>query len=84
MGKIINFDPNEGQAQVQINPNDLTDVLCEKCDNQTFVPAFIFKMLSAVLSPSGKESLIPLQVYSCTKCGHINSGFLPKDDPNDK
>ena len=82
MGKEINMNPSQGQAQVQINPNDLTDVLCEKCDNQTFAPAFLFKMLSAVLSPSGKETLVPLQVYTCTKCNHINSGFLPKENPN--
>ncbi len=82
MGKEINFNPNEGQAQVQINPSDLTDVLCEKCECQTFEPAFLFKKLSAILSPTGKDTLVPLQVYRCTKCGNINEGFLPKEDPN--
>ena len=64
---------------VNINPRDLTDVVCEKCGCQTFQPAFLFKKLSAVLSPTGKDSLIPLQVYKCTDCGHINDGFLPKE-----
>ena len=41
------------------------------------------KSISAVLSPTGKESLIPLQVYRCTECKHINSGFLPKENPNE-
>ena len=82
MSKEIKLNPNQGQTQVQINPSDLTDVMCDKCDNQTFAPAFMFKKLSAVLSPSGKDSLIPLQVYACTKCGHINDGFLPKENPN--
>ena len=82
MGKEINMNPSQGQAQVQISPSDLTDVMCDKCDNQTFAPAFMFKKLSAILSPTGKESLIPLQVYACTKCGHINEGFLPKENPN--
>ena len=82
MGKEINLNPNEGQAQVQINPNDLTDVMCENCDNQTFTLVFLFKKLSAILSPSGKETLVPLQVYACAKCDHINEGFLPKANPN--
>jgi|TARA_R110000744_G_scaffold70657_1_gene142704 hypothetical protein len=82
MGKEINMNPSDGQAQVQISPSDLTDVLCEKCDNQTFELVFLFKKLSAILSPSGKETLVPLQVYSCAKCSHINEGFLPKEDPN--
>jgi len=78
MGKEI--DMNQ-QQQVQINPNDLTDVVCEKCECQTFAPAVMFKKLSAILSPTGKDSLIPLQVYMCTSCGHINDGFLPKEGP---
>ena len=82
MGKEIQMNPNETNAQVQINPNDLEDVVCEKCGCQTFEPAFLFKKLSAVLSPTGKDSLIPVQVYKCTDCGHINDGFLPKERPN--
>ena len=38
---------NQGQQQkmqqIRLNPSDLTDVLCDKCDCQTFVPAFMFK-----------------------------------------
>jgi len=82
MGKEINLNPNEGQTQVSINPSDLTDVMCEKCDNQTFTLVFLFKKLSAILSPSGKETLVPLQVYACAKCDHINEGFLPKANPD--
>ena len=37
-----------------------------------------FRKLSALLSPSGEETLIPLQTFACAKCGHINEGFLPK------
>jgi hypothetical protein len=85
MSKTINLNPNQGQQaqqQLNINPNDLEDMLCEKCECQTFAPAFLFKKLSAVMSPSGKDTLIPLQIYKCTDCGHINEGFLPKDQPN--
>ena len=64
--------------QVNINPDDLTDVVCEKCGNQTFTMAFLFKKISAVLSPNGQESMIPLQIYKCDECGHINKEFLPK------
>ena len=83
MGKTIDFNPNQKQQNINIKPSDLTDVVCEKCGAQTFEPVFLFKKISAVLSPTGKESLIPLQVYRCTECGHINEGFLPKDNPNE-
>ena len=69
----MNQNPN-----VNINPDDLVDVVCEKCGNQTFSMTFLFKKISAVLSPNGKESMIPLQIYKCDECGHINKEFLPK------
>tara|TARA_R110002167_G_scaffold71286_3_gene201223 strand:+ start:109 stop:357 length:249 start_codon:yes stop_codon:yes gene_type:complete len=81
MGKEIQMNQNQ-QTQVKLNPNDLEDVLCTECENQTFEPVFLFKKLSAVLAPSGRDTLVPLQTYKCTKCGHMNDEFLPKDQPN--
>lgn len=71
------------EQQISVNPSDLTDVTCESCECQTFSMAFMFKKLSAILSPNGKDSLIPLQVYTCTSCGNINDGFLPKPNNDD-
>ena len=45
MGKEINMNPGQ-QQQIKLNPNDLEDVVCEKCENQTFEPVFLFKKLS--------------------------------------
>jgi len=76
MGKEINM--NE-KPQVQINPQDLEDVVCDKCGGQTFTSVMLFKKLSAVLSPNGKKALFPLEVYKCDECGHINEEFLPQN-----
>lgn len=80
MGKEIKMNQNE-PTQVNINPNDLDDVLCEKCEGQIFDLGFMFKKISAVLSPTGKDSLIPIQIYKCASCGNVNDGFLPKEKP---
>ena len=82
MSKTINLNPAQ-QQNININPKDLEDMLCKKCNCQTFEAVFLFKKLSAVLSPNGKDTLIPLQVYKCTECAHIDEGFLPKDNPNE-
>jgi len=74
MGKEISMNQ---QPQVQINPQDLEDVECEKCKGQVFTPVMLFKKISAVLSPNGKKALFPLEVYKCDECGHINDEFLP-------
>tara|TARA_R110002096_G_scaffold337554_3_gene530887 strand:+ start:2461 stop:2709 length:249 start_codon:yes stop_codon:yes gene_type:complete len=77
MGKEINMN---NQQQINIDPNDLEDVSCEKCEGQVFVPAFLFKKISAVLSPNGKASMIPLNIFKCDACGHINQEFIPNKD----
>ena len=71
-------DPNE--QQMNIDFSQTTAEVCEKCENDTFQQVFRMRKLSALLSPAGKESMIPIQVFACTKCGNINEGFLPKED----
>ena len=33
-----------------------------------------------VCDKCGCEHFIPIPVYSCHKCGHVNEEFQPKDD----
>jgi predicted nucleic acid-binding Zn ribbon protein len=68
----------EQQMQVKVALKDTTDLTCEQCDNKLFVQLMMFKKLSAVLSPTGEESLIPVQVFACNSCGHVNEQFVPQ------
>ena len=80
MGKEINMNgPAAAEPQVQINPQDLDDVVCDKCECQTFTPVVLFKKISAILSPNGKKALFPMEVYKCTECNHINEEFMPRN-----
>mgnify|MGYP003657346731 FL=1 len=65
------------QANVQVDLTQAETILCEKCSNGLFIPSFFLKKLSAVVSPTGQEAIIPIQVYSCGSCGHINSKLNP-------
>jgi hypothetical protein len=40
----------------------------------------MMKKLSALVSPNGQEALIPIPVFACMACGHVNEMFLPKTD----
>ena len=70
------------QPQMKVDISQTTAVNCEleSCKNDTFIPAFKMRKMSALLSPHGKETMIPMQVFACAKCGHINKGFLPKEE----
>ena len=63
---------------MNINPSDLENIICESssCENETFTPTFVIKKISALVSPTGKETLAPIQIFKCDVCGHINELFL--------
>jgi uncharacterized Zn finger protein len=65
----------DGQVQETIDMDKTTSIKCEKCENQTFKQTMILRKLSALLSPNGQETLIPVGVFACEKCGHVNSEF---------
>jgi uncharacterized Zn finger protein len=63
--------------QVNIDLNQATDIQCSSCGNKFFHEVTFFKKISALLSPTGKEAILPIPTYACLECGNINSEFLP-------
>ena len=59
------------KKQVQVDLNEAETMLCEDCGNVVYIPAFFLKRLSPLMSPTGKEALVPIQVYSCGDCGKV-------------
>ncbi len=64
------------QANVQVDLREADTIKCDDCGNYLFIASFILKRLSALLSPSGEEALIPVQVYSCGDCGKVPNKLL--------
>jgi len=79
MSKVIDMGgktpPN---TKTKIDASDLDDIICDECGGKIFRQASMFKRLSALLSPTGKEQIVPIPVFRCDDCGHINNEFLPK------
>tara|TARA_R100001015_G_C4634968_1_gene202895 strand:- start:9829 stop:10074 length:246 start_codon:yes stop_codon:yes gene_type:complete len=72
------MDNNLGNALKGMSPSDLPDVVCDKCGNPTFRQVVLLKKVSAALSPSGNTSFLPMPVFECSNCGHVNDDLLPK------
>ena len=64
------------KQQVQVDLKQAETIKCGDCGNYLFITSFILKKLSALVSPNGQESLIPVQDYSCGNCGKVADGFL--------
>ena len=64
-----------GQQQMNVDISQTTEMKCEKCGNNTFKQTMMLRKLSAIVSPNGKETIIPVGVFACEACGHINKEF---------
>ena len=72
---------NGGQGPQGGNPLDNIDLThattleCESCKCKAFKQTLMLKKLSALISPSGQEAIVPVAAFACESCGHINKEF---------
>ena len=65
----------DGQMQETIDFSKTTQIQCESCGGSTFKQTLLLRKMSALVSPNGQETIIPMQVFACDKCGHVNKEF---------
>ena len=72
----------KGKDGVSLDNIDLThakDITCEKCEGIGFRQSMMLKKLSPLVSPTGQEAIIPVGVFACDSCGHVNKEFQEAD-----
>jgi len=62
---------------MSVDMNLATDIKCESCEGLAFRSCFLIKKVSAVISPNGQETIVPVETFACNSCGHINQQFMP-------
>ena len=61
---------NEQQEANKLMEN-ATDILCPKCGSPVYEKVAMIKKLSAIISPSGQEQIIPIEGFRCIECKYI-------------
>jgi hypothetical protein len=67
----------QNRLNVKITPEMIRiskSVTCE-CGGMLFQEEIFFKIISPLISPTGKEELVPMPVFVCQKCGRVPSVF---------
>lgn len=65
------------QSRMNVDLSSALDVVCEECGCKTFREVAFVKRVSALVSPTGKEAIVPVGTFSCANCGHVNKEFDP-------
>jgi len=68
--------------KVNMSLQDTIKVLCEECQNNVFQEGLVIRKVSSILTGTGKPGFIPIPVFACNKCGHVNQEFLPQEVKN--
>ena len=61
--------------KMNVDIDSTTEIICDDCGNNVFIPAFFLRKVSRFISPDGKDRLLPLDTMSCNKCGNVNKEF---------
>ena len=72
---MIETQSPQGQQQMNVDISQTSEMKCDKCENPTFKQTMMLRKVSAIISPNGKETIIPMAVFACEKCGHVNEEF---------
>ena len=68
--------PQGAQQQQQVDLSKAETMKCDACGNYLFIQSNVIKRISAIMSPTGQEAIVPVQVYSCGNCGKVADGML--------
>ena len=65
------------QVQMNISLDKTTGITCDKCDNNIFIEGMLLRKASRFITGTAQDAMIPIPVFTCSKCGHVNEEFLP-------
>jgi len=66
------------QIKLNIDLNKTTPVVCDECNHNVFHEGLMLRKANKFLTGTAQDALIPLPIFSCAKCGHVNEVFLPE------
>ena len=61
------------KAKQRVDLSQAETILCESCNNSLFIESYVLKRVSAIVSPTGQEAIVPIQVFACGGCGELKN-----------
>jgi hypothetical protein len=64
---------------VNISLDKTTPLVCEECNNETFMQVTFLRKVSKFIAGTDQDALIPIPSFACLECSHVNEEFQPKN-----
>lgn len=65
------------EMSMQVDISKSLPIICEKCENNIFIQGVLLRKISKFITFTQKDALMPIPIFSCSKCGHVNLEFIP-------
>ena len=62
----------------QIDLSKATELKCQSCGGNVFIPATKFLKVSKIITGTPNDAIIPVELYLCGDCGEICDELLPE------
>ena len=68
---------DQQQMNLNISLDKTKPIVCDKCEGQVFTDGVLLRKASRFITGTAQDALVPITVFACIKCGHVNDEFLP-------
>jgi hypothetical protein len=65
------------QVQQRLDISQTTPIECDKCKGQVFKEVTLIRKVSRFITNTPQDTMVPVPVFACHKCDHVNDEFLP-------
>lgn len=70
---------DQKELNMNVSLQDTLPIICEACGHSVFQEGVLLRKISRYVTGTSQDALMPIPVFSCAKCGHVNVEFMPKD-----
>jgi DNA-directed RNA polymerase subunit M/transcription elongation factor TFIIS len=68
---------SQEQMNLNITLDKTTAAKCDECENEVFIEGVMLRKASRFITGTAQDAVIPIPVFTCSKCGHVNEEFIP-------
>ena len=68
----------------RINLREMDFVKCDACEFDQFKEVTYLKLVPKLMTGSPNDTIVPFPIYKCDDCGHVNKGFNPFEEEQQK
>jgi DNA-directed RNA polymerase subunit M/transcription elongation factor TFIIS len=64
--------------KLNVSLNKTVAFECDECQNQVFIQGVLLRKASKFLTGTTQDAVVPIPIFACSKCGHVNQEFIPE------